>query len=322
MGNEPGDGPGRTAKLLAEAASPGRILAAVVAGAVGAGGLASQIPEVSGPAQLLLIAGIIVVLIVTVGFVGWALIGEVRHRAVVSDSPEERRSLERLQRVRTAVRGVFGDAVSNDVTTYLVYSSQQVTEIHRFDGVSIKREWADRESRVTTVLDTEGIGRVHALLGLGEKQENLEIVAAQDFDPRYWDSNLILIGSDNANPATGRVLSSPGAPFRFIDLDGDGTVDAIVDARSGGRQWPMSEEDERLRDYGLIVKVEKKRLAGRRTYFVLAGIGAIGTLAACQYLCQKIDFLHGEFEGLPFGCVVGTDKDDYYKVELVAREPA
>jgi DNA-binding MarR family transcriptional regulator len=72
--------------------------------------------------------------------------------------------------------------------------------------------------------------------------------------------------------------------------------------------------------YAILAKLQTSLPSGLATYIVAAGIGAIGTLAACYYLQKNATDLFGDFGSSPFALVLGIpQKDDFKAVAAVDR---
>ena len=248
----------------------------------------------------------VVLLLGTLVLAGFAIRSVEKRNAISVRSPEEHHIVSRLRDERNAIKGVFGGLVSNDSSTYFVYSNTPVKEFFDHDGHKIDYPFADREKRVTTIPDARGISKIHTLLHLGGKSERLEIMTAQDFTDRHWENNLILIGSRNSNPKTEDALRNFNSPFRFSD-----DMQRIVESNSEEGAWPTSEQQEQ--DYGIVVKL-KVAVDNRadRVYFVIAGVGPIGTLASCHYLQNNIVGLHNKFKTSPFACLLSVNREVGY----------
>lgn len=249
---------------------------------------------------------IVLLLLGTLVLAGFAIRSVETRTAISVSSPEEHRIVSTMRNERDAIKGVFEGLVSNDSLTYFVYSNTPVKEFFDHKGQKIDYPFADHEKRVTTIQDARGISKVNALLHLGGKIERLKVITAQDFTDGNWENNLILIGSRNSNPKTEEALRNFNSPFRFSD-----DMQRIVESDSNEGAWPTSEDQEQ--DYGIVVKL-KVAVDNRehRVYFVIAGVGPIGTLACCHYLQYSIVALHNKFKTSPFACLLSVNREVGY----------
>ncbi len=217
---------------------------------------------------------------------------------------------------RRAIQGLFETAVDNSRDLRFVYSSTSVSHFVDYEGNPIDYDFTERERRVTAIPDAQGIGIIHHLLEMAGKRERIDVVTAHDFKESYWEDDVILIGSQNANPRSQEALERHGSPFRFTP-----EVDGIVDARLGpDAVWPKPEDDPNVSDYAILAKLQTSLPSGLATYIVAAGIGAIGTLAACYYLQKNATDLFGDFGSSPFALVLRIpEKDDFKAVVPVDR---
>jgi len=114
------------------------------------------------------------------GFAIWL----VERRTIVAKSPEQARRLAELADLEAAVHGVFEGLVANDTATYFVYSWTSVDNFRNRDGRQIPFDFSDTERLVTTIRDAAGIARIHTLLALGGKTENLRVLPDRDLAAR------------------------------------------------------------------------------------------------------------------------------------------
>ncbi len=226
--------------------------------------------------------------------------------SVPVQSPAQRKRLLAVPEQEVAIRGLLGGLVDNDTDTYFVYSSTSVEYFLDYADKRIEYPFTEEERRVTAIPDAHGIGMIQSLLDLAGKRERLHILTSHVFRPEYWESNLILIGSRNANQQTDVALRKMGSPFRF-----NKDVSAIVELQeSGDGQWPRESADLKRRDYAVVAKGELQGPNQQIVYLVLAGIGAFGTLAACHYLQRRVIDLYGRFERSPFACVLSLNREE------------
>jgi hypothetical protein len=229
---------------------------------------------------------------------------------VQTKDPEQAENLERLRDDDTAAGDVFQAIASNQTDTLFVYSSMVANEFfHEYhQNRKLRYPLPHEDSRVTALPDASGIAKVHALLTVaGKDDKSLQICTAGEFMRTQdgWNNNLILIGSHNANAVSKLALGPKfNSPYCFND---DVTA---IENRSKTQRWPRQDEDFKRYDYGLIVKLKIKRDAEPdRVYLILAGIGAIGTRAACYYLHAHIKDLRKKFGTKPFGMVLEVDRE-------------
>jgi hypothetical protein len=215
---------------------------------------------------------------------------------------------------RRAIQGLLETAVDNTRDLRFVYSATHVTHFVDYSGEPIQYAFTERERRVTAIPDAQGIGIIHHLLEMAGKRERIDVLTAHDFKESYWDDDVILIGSQNANPRTLEALNRHGVPFRFTS-----NVDGIVDLRSGDEvQWPRPDEESSGADYAILAKLQTQLPAGLATYLIAAGIGGIGTLAACYYLQKNATDMFQEFGASEFALVLCVpDKTDFKAVKRV-----
>jgi hypothetical protein len=107
-----------------------------------------------------------------------------------------------------------------------------------------------------------------------------------------------------------------GVPFRFTE-----GVDAIEDHRdTSDKRWPRESDAGKPCDYAVVAKLQTAFPSGLATCIVAAGIGAIGTLAACYFLGRNATDLYQEFGSNPFACLLHVpDKTDFRAVESVEQ---
>lgn len=245
-----------------------------------------------------------------------ALVERGKSRALPVQSKGQLARLLDLPDEELAIRGVFDGLVDNETDTYFVYSSTGVKGYVDYDGKDIDFPFLEEERQVTAIPDAFGIAKVHSLLHLAGKRRRLHIETSKSFRPEYWEANLILIGSRNANPQTETALLRYNSPFRFNE-----DVTAIIETQKGNSQWPERRKDLETYDYGIAVKL-KTHLPEERIYLILAGIGAMGTLAVCHYLERNIRRIHEKFGNSPFACVLRVNRrQGYTSVEAVRSGP-
>ncbi len=236
------------------------------------------------------------------------LVEITKRTSLYLSSQEERHSLSDLRGQRNAIRVVFEGLVDDQNPRCIVYSNTPVKQFFDHEGNEIEFPFKEEEKRVTTIPDTQGIARIHTLLHLGGKTELPRVLTAQDFTPQDWGSNLILIGSPNSNPKTADALQNFGSPFRFSN-----DMKSVVALDSTEGSWPNSLQETGELDYGIIVKLKlSMERETQRVYFVLAGIGPIGTLACCHFLYRNIELIHEKFTDSPFAYVVSVNRNFGY----------
>jgi hypothetical protein len=185
------------------------------------------------------------------------------------------------------------------------------------------------EKLVTTIRDAAGIARIHSLLQLGGKTENLRVLADNDLREEDWESNMILIGSPNSNTATGHVLRAYDSPIRF-SADVTAIEERASGAATGGRTARRQRGAERAPgnqswragpgpngvevDYAMVVKLKVQRSKSQSVYLIIAGIGPTGTLGGCHYLEQNLINLERRFGSDPFALLVSVVRDHYVDV--------
>lgn len=240
----------------------------------------------------------------TIVLAGFAIYLVENHTGVRTISSEEQRSVSRFRDEQTPIKGVFEGLVDNDSVTYFVYSNTPVKGFydHDWQPIDYPFQVTERERRVTTIPDVRGIAKIHTLLHLGGKTDRLEFITAQEFTPQQWEDNLILIGSRNANPKTEDALHNFNSPFRFSE-----DMKSILELDSTEGPWPKPDEENM--DYGIVVKLKIAANDGKeRVYLILAGVGAIGTLACCHYLQKNIVNIHKKFRTAPFASLLSVNR--------------
>jgi hypothetical protein len=232
------------------------------------------------------------------------LVEEVGEKSVLTDSPEERVQVERLQNERAAIQGLLEGLVSNDEDTYFIYSSTVVDKVydHSKPPKEIDLPYYEDVREVTTLLDTRGIAKLYALLYTAGKTDRLHEGTAETFDPTNWASNLILVGSGLSNPVTEQTLGLFDVPFRFsTDLR------AIERRDKESGKEPSRFEHTHAVDHAILAKLKRRTAQGTRVYLVAAGIGAWGTVAACSFLASEATDLYRRFADSPFACIIQVD---------------
>jgi hypothetical protein len=242
---------------------------------------------------------------VLAGFAIW-LVEQGKQRSLPVHSEEQKQRLMPLPDQELAARDVLEGLVDNGSDTYFVYSSTKVDGFVDGEGRPIEYPFGEEELRVTAIPDAHGIGKVHTMLNLAGKRERLHVVTSPIFRPEYWEDDLILIGSPNANQQTAVALARLGSPFRFAE-----GVTAIEEV-SGDARWPPDPEDLEERDFALLAKLKRRSGGEDHVCLVLAGIGGLGTLAACHYLYRHVLDLHGRFGSSPFACILSLIRDEGY----------
>jgi hypothetical protein len=242
---------------------------------------------------------------VLAGYSIW-LVERRRRLSLPVKSEAQRDRLMPLPDVEAATRGVLESLVDDGSDTYFVYSSTNVEHFADRDGLRIDYPFREEELRVTAIPDAHGIGKVHTMLNLAGKRNRLHVVTSPIFMPEYWEDDLILIGSPNANQQTAVALKQMGSPFRF-----DAHVSAIEEI-AGGARWPPDPDELEERDFALLAKLKRRTGDQVRICLVLAGIGGIGTLASCHYLYRHILDLHDRFGSSPFALVLSLIRDEGY----------
>ncbi len=262
---------------------------------------------VAGIALPFLLAGLVVFLVER----------RVERRSVVLDSVEDRQALSELHNEGEAIREVLGGAVENERPTHFVYPVVLADSFSTLDNKRIEYLYSPDDFRVTTFFDARGIAEIHAMLHIGGKHERLNQITAKDFTDDHWNDNLILLGSGYANPKSDDALNLFNSPYRFAD-----DLLSIVRAGNLPASWPSDPQELLDRDFGLLLKLKRVRTDGRSTvYFVLAGVGPLGTQATCYFFRKKISDLQDKFHGEPFACVLSvTRRLGYMSVEEIESE--
>jgi hypothetical protein len=230
------------------------------------------------------------------------LVERRRRSALPVESPAQRARLAELPREESAIRGVLEGIAEESADVSFVYSSTLVDRFIDYKGKPIDYPFTEEERQVTSIPDAYGISKVHSLLHLAGKRTRLRITTSRTFRPEYWEENLILVGSDNSNVQTGRILRDFNSPFRFND-----DVSAIIEVPNGER-WPSDRAELEDVDYGVVIKLKIEENERPRIYLILAGIGGLATLACCHFLETRIGELHSRFGAMPFGCVVSVER--------------
>lgn len=216
---------------------------------------------------------------------------------------------------RKALRGIF-DTLSDSRDLRFVYSSTRVEGFENYQRRKIVYPFSASEKRVTAIPDAQGIAILHRLLEIVGKRERIHVITADDFTDAYWTDDVILVGSQNANPPSQTALERAGVPFRFT-----GDVDGVIDLRHGeSARWPLEGENLASTDYALLVKLRSESSGDASTHILTGGIGGIGTLAACYYLQRNAADLFSAYGSRPFACVLRIpEKDQFTGVEIVAE---
>ncbi len=233
---------------------------------------------------------------------GFVIVRRGRH-SLVTESHEQRERLSEIPQRETAIRGLLDGLVERDRDCYFVYSATGVERFVNQDGKPITYPFNPDELQVTAIPDAQGIAMVHSMLNLAGKQDRLHIVTSRTFQPQFWDGNVILIGSPNANRRTKDALRRLEVPYRFNE-----DVSAIVSVAKPEVHWPEVPTQLADLDFAILVKLVRVTAGVSCVYLVLAGIGAIGTLSACYYLDRNVAALWEEFGSSPFGLVLRTDR--------------
>jgi len=263
---------------------------------------------------------------VLAGFAIWF----VERRTIVAKSPEQAKRLAEFADLEDAVHRVFESMVANETALYFVYSSIKVDNFLNKQRQKIPFDFKDSERLATTIRDAAGIARIHSLLQLGGKTENLRVLPDIDLREEDWEANLILIGSPNSNSATADALRAYNSPVRFSPdvtaiedcLSSDAVVGRRVrpwrrrvEAPSKSPSWRAgAEADDVEVDYAMIVKLKVDRPQSPSVYFIVAGIGPTGTLGGCHYLDQNLINLERRFGSDPFALVVSVTRDHFVDV--------
>src|SRR6266700_3664386 len=215
------------------------------------------------------------------GFAIWL----VERRTIVAKSPQQARRLADLAELEAAVHAVFEGLVANDTAAYFVYSWTSVDNFRNRKGQQIPFDYNDTERLVTTIRDAAGIARIHTLLALGGKTENLRILPDRDLREEDWEANLILIGSPNSNLATDHALQAYRSPVRFshdVTAIEDCLSSEALDGRRIRRRRRANVGSERLSwraglgpngiavDYAMVVKLKVERPAASSIYLIVA----------------------------------------------------
>ena len=106
---------------------------------------------------------------------------------------------------------------------------------------------------------------------MGKKESDYQQTTSRSLQNGDWSSNLILLGSPNSNTITEQALAGDSAPFAF-----KGPYSETIVNKKTNATWKSSKSY----DYAMISRITRKG----KTTLVLAGIGPIGTAAACYYL--------------------------------------
>lgn len=226
----------------------------------------------------------------------------VERRSVVLDSVEDRETLSELHDERKAIREVLGGAVENERTTYFVYSELLANGLTTLDKKPINYPYSPDDYRVTTLFDARGIAEIHAMLNIAGKHERLHQITAMNFTDDHWNHNLILLGSRYANPTSDYALNSFNSPYRFA-----ADLLSIERADDSSISWPSDRQELHDRDFGLLIKLKRVPTGGGSTvYFVIAGVGPLGTQATCYFFRKQILPLQAKFHDGPFACVLSV----------------
>jgi hypothetical protein len=230
------------------------------------------------------------------------LVERRKRSALPVESPAQRARLAEFPREESAIRGVLEGIADESAEVSFVYSSTLVDRFIDYRGKPIDYPFTEEERQVTAIPDAHGISKIHSLLHLAGKSSRLRIATSRTFLSEYWEENLILVGSDNANLQTARALRDFNAPFRFND-----DVSSIIEVPDGER-WPSDRAELDRFDYGIVIKLKIEAIERPRIYLILAGIGALATLACCHFFQTRIRELHERFGAMPFGCVVSVER--------------
>lgn len=222
---------------------------------------------------------------------------------VVSEAQARRFEDLQLPEREMAARQVLSGIIDNTQDLRFVYSSTRVEHYIAQDGRMVDYNFSDAELRVTAIPDARGIAYVHGILSLSGKVDRMQITTSTDFAASYWDDNLILIGSPNANAQTALALRAFGCPYEFNE-----NVTAIREVAAGDRSWPENEAELDEKDFAIFANLKRRVGDAERSCLVLAGIGGTATLAACYYFQRNIISLCDRFGSAPFAGVLQLDR--------------
>jgi hypothetical protein len=243
-------------------------------------------------------------------------------RSVVTKSHGAAVRLSDVRDLDEPVRAVLGPLVDNDNDVYVVYSSTEVTEFIDQLGSTIhpKKDptyGIGQEVWVTTIPDAIGAGRLHNLLYLGGKRERQFSITSWpgDFQERYWESSMILIGSGKSNRITTEALEAYDSTYRFSP-----GFDSIINVRSPDECWPKASDELSTTDYGILVKMKVEQAGRTNVYIVAAGVGPYGTRAACEFLSNSVHRIHSDYGSEPFAYLLAIARGKPRFEPTVVRE--
>jgi hypothetical protein len=254
------------------------------------------------------LAGISVVLGFAAVVVTLVLVERRKARSLPVENSNQKQRLLGIDIVtqESAVHSVLEEIVDNEVPTYFVYSCTPVAQFQGQDETPSAFPFLPNERRVTTIQDAQGIARLHSLLYVGGKTRRLHIVTAFDFRDEYWDGNLILIGGRRSNLITFQLLDTLDLPVR-IEYD-----DYFIRDVKDNTRWPKEQADLDLVDYAVLAKLKVRRAGRNQIYLVAAGLGPIGTHAACYFLSSNIAELAHRFRDTSFLFVLSVRRAQGY----------
>lgn len=219
-----------------------------------------------------------------------------------------RRSIGEYITRRRPMSKVFEGLIKNQEECIIVYPSINVTGFIDMKGREIKFPYLPKEKFVTNTYDAIGIAFIYTLLAQAGKTERVREVVSKEFTDQDWESHLMLMASPLANTITPLALERYGAPFRF-----DPPVKSITSSVPG-ESWTLTEDY----DYGMVVKLSNPR--NGKLYFVMAGLGPIGTTGSCYFLCREYRQLAEWYSDREFAIVLRFRRQmGYSEYEIVKR---
>lgn len=170
--------------------------------------------------------------------------------------------------------------------------------------VSIGGKWEAQKANPSAVVSAESLGAYQVLADLAS---GYGLTASYEIVPppgmvRLNKNDLVVIGSPRILPIVGQVLESD-ANLAF-DVSAQGWY--LRDHQAGVIHKSPSDAGE-SKDYAYIGRLP--RPDGKGTFLYLAGIHAMGTLGAAQFLAQNIEEIYKEVKGKRWSILVECSYD-------------
>ena len=115
------------------------------------------------------------------------------------------------------------------------------------------------------------------------------------------DGDVVAICGPKSSPVTGVAIA--GDPV--LDFQPDEAGRWVISDRVNGQTWrsPMDDDLSRHSDIAYVARFRRERYS----LLIIAGIHAIGSLGAVDYLVRELPSLYREVGASPFSMVIGSD---------------